>query len=90
MCMTGLRFIRREDDEIVAYTINTKIIVDIDDNRDRVFNKYVVATVDFSLDVTHKTYNNDEFEKAFKDAISMWDKLGHSVEGALIESTYKD
>lgn len=72
----------------MSYTVNIKTRVDIDENKNYVFNKYVVATVDFSLDISDPTYNNDELESSIKDAIAMWDQNQVLVEGALIETTF--
>lgn len=72
----------------MSYTVNIKTRVDIDENKNYVFNKYVIATVDFSLDISDPTYNNDELESAIKDAIAMWDQNQVLVEGALIETTF--
>lgn len=73
----------------MGYTVTIKIRVDIDESKNYVFNKYVVATVDFSLDTSHPTYDNDELDAAIEDAISMWNKNEFAVVGALIETSFQ-
>ncbi len=73
----------------MSYNVSIKTRVDIDENKDYVFNKYVVATVDFSLDQQHPTYNGNEFQLALDEVISKWDEYEKVVQGALIETSFR-
>lgn len=72
----------------MSYDVTIKTRVDLDENKNYVLNKYVVATVDFSLDASHETYKDDEFDAAIDAAIAEWNKNEATVAGALIETSF--